>query len=66
MKLGVHEINSDKVGNKPAEDYTSSYGNGNENLQYGTWFLVHSGSYCGVFTPYKDCNNETRSAITQS
>jgi hypothetical protein len=32
--------------------------------KYRQSFVMSLFAYCGVFTPYKDCNNETRSAIT--
>jgi exonuclease III len=39
--VGVQEVRWDKGGTEQAEDFIFFYGEGNENHQLGTGFLVH-------------------------
>jgi hypothetical protein len=39
--MGVQEVRWQGVGTEHAEEYTFSYGKGNENHEFGTGFLVH-------------------------
>jgi hypothetical protein len=37
----VQEVRWDKDGSQPADDYTISYGNGNDNYHLGVGFFKH-------------------------